>query len=210
MSDTSIHIPPVVFVVDDDANMRRATCALFESASLAVKPFDSGLSFLERYTHDAPGCIVMDVRLPDLSGLQVLERLRATLGYCPKTIFMSGYSDVATAVAAMKLGALDFLQKPFSPQYLLDLAQSAIAADRLEHTRRRDTRAAMESLVLLTERERHILRDLFHGKPNKRIAAEAQLSEKTVAAHRANILRKVGADSLIELIHILVACGWNT
>jgi two-component system response regulator FixJ len=195
--------PAKVLVVEDNLEAQKSICALLESAQLTVQTFSSGKEFLEAYNNQAASCMVLDIRLPDISGLQVLERLHGMSDYQPPTIMITAFGDVSTAVAAMKCKILDFLEKPFPPQRLLDLVQQAVEIHQVARERYEQRQTLQKAMVSLSDREQTILKYLISGKPNKQIATELSLSHKTIASHRANILKKLGADNLIEVIRLL-------
>jgi FixJ family two-component response regulator len=191
----------IVFVIDDDPSIRDTLEDLLQSVGLAVRVFGSPHEFLATERPDAPGCLVLDVRLPGQSGLDV-QRLLTASGIDLPIVFISGHGDVPMAVQAIKAGAIEFLTKPFRDQSLLDAIQAGIERDRI---RRReavvlaDLRTRLDSL---TEREREIMALVVIGRLNKQIAAALQVSEGTVKVHRGNIMRKMQAESLPELVRI--------
>jgi FixJ family two-component response regulator len=191
----------IVFVIDDDPSIRDTLEDLLQSVGLAVRVFGSPQEFLATERPDAPGCLVLDVRLPGQSGLDV-QRLLTASGIDLPIVFISGHGDVPMAVQAIKAGAIEFLTKPFRDQSLLDAIQAGIERDRI---RRReavvlaDLRTRLDSL---TEREREIMALVVIGRLNKQIAAALQVSEVTVKVHRGNIMRKMQAESLPELVRI--------
>ncbi len=189
----------VVFVVDDDEAICRSLGLLIEDIGLEVKAFTSAQHFLSAYDPAQPGCLVLDVRMSGMSGLELQSRLNE-LGITIPTIIMTGHGDVPMAVEAMKAGALDFVEKPFRDQVLLDSIQKAIALDqRIRDAKRR--RADLESRIdLLTERERQIMDLLILGKAGKVIAYELNISQKTVDFHRTNVLSKLGVNSVVDLV----------
>jgi FixJ family two-component response regulator len=197
---------PVVFVVDDDASMRGALENLIGSVGLDVQPFASPQEFLQSTRPDAPGCLVLDVRLPGMSGLAFQQEL-SRLGIALPVIFITGHADVPMSVRAMKAGALEFLTKPFQHQDLLDAIHAAIERDR---ARRRET-SVLDLLQVrygqLTEREREVMKHVVGGRPNKQIAAELKLSEVTVKVHRGQVMRKMRAKSLPELVRMADRLG---
>jgi two-component system response regulator FixJ len=195
---------PTVFLVDDDEQVRDWVRATVESVKLPIQTYKSARDFLDSYGPASPGCLVADMRLPGMSGLDLQEEL-AKRGVFLPTIMITGYADVGTAVKAMKAGALEFIEKPFSAQVFLDSVQRALERDR-EFRKRQAERAASEKrLAELTPRQRGILKLLVEGQPNKIIAARLGLSSKTVEAHRASIRRKTQASSLAELVQLVLA-----
>ncbi len=193
--------PPTVFVVDDDADVRKSLRWLLESVSLSVETFSTAHEFLEEFDPERPGCLVVDVRLPGLSGLELQERLAAAGATLP-TIVITGHGDVPMAVRAMKGGAIDFLEKPFSDQLLLDRVQQAIRLDGEVRRQRRRQGEVAARMGLLTPREREVLERVVQGKSNKVMAAELDISTKTVEAVRARLMRKMQADSVADLVRM--------
>ena len=186
---------PVVFVVDDDPALRDSIALLARAEGLAVRTFDSARSFLDAWDRAEPGCLIVDLRMPGLSGLDLQERLAGDPD-APPIIFLTGYGTVPAAVRALKAGAMDFLEKPFDPATLLARVRDALACDR---RRRSDARR----LAALTRREREVLEQVASGKPNKVIAAGLGISERTVEQHRAHGLRKIGLRSVAELVRLM-------
>lgn len=194
-------LPPVVYVIDDDPSMRAALEDLVRSVGLQVRAFPSPQEFLESKPADAPGCLVLDIRLPGMSGLSFQKEL-VKAGLPLPVIFITGHGDIPMSVRAMKAGAVDFLTKPFHDQDLLDAIHAAIERDR---GKRRETLLITElrkRYETLTERERHIMTFVVAGRPNKQIAAELDLSEMTVKVHRGQVMRKMKAGSLPELVRM--------
>ncbi len=197
MTDTD----PTVFVVDDDASVRRSLARLIRSIGLKVEVFSSARAFLNRNHYDGPGCMVLDVRMPGMSGIQFQEYL-TDAGYNIPIIFITGHGSISMSVKAMKAGAMDFLTKPFNDQDLLDAIHEAIK----EHTRIRREKAELAEIQqcaeALTLRERDVFVHLMTGMLNKQIAYELGISEKTVKVHRAQIMRKMQAESLADLVRM--------
>ena len=197
---------PVVFVVDDDASMRQALARLFQSVQLRVEVFASPQEFLQRGRPDMPSCLVLDVRLPGLSGLDFQAELMKADVRIP-IVFISGHGDIPMTVRAMKAGAVDFLPKPFRDQDLLDAVTAAIQRDQ----KRRELEHAVADLrahfSLLTQREREIMGLVASGLMSKQIAAQIGLSEITVKVHRSHIMRKMGARSVADLVRMAEALG---
>jgi FixJ family two-component response regulator len=194
-------VPAVVFVIDDDPSMRGALEDLVLSVGLQVRPFASPQDFLQSKLPDAPGCLVLDVRLPGMSGMSFQKEL-ARLGVGLPVIFITGHGDIPMSVRAMKAGAVEFLTKPFHDQDLLDAIHTAIERDR---ERRREAvlvAELRERYATLTERERQIMTLVVVGRANKQIAAELNLSEMTVKVHRGQVVRKMHAGSLPELVRM--------
>jgi FixJ family two-component response regulator len=200
-------IDPTVFVVDDDPAMRASLHWLIESVGLSVVTYNNAREFLEGYDPQRPGCLLLDVRMPDMSGLDLQAELVLRKIGLP-IVIITGYAEVPMALRAMKAGALDFIEKPFSDQALLECIRKAIAHDA--RTRRVDfQRNSISSrLNRLTVRERDVMERVIVGKSNKVIAAELKLSTKTVEAHRSHVMEKMQAESLAELIRLsLFASG---
>jgi FixJ family two-component response regulator len=197
---------PVVFVVDDDASMRRALESLLRSVGHEVRLFSSAPEFMQAERIDAPGCLVLDVRLPGMSGLAFQQELTRA-GVALPIIFITGHGDVPMSVRAMKAGAAEFLTKPFDDQVLLDAVHAALERDR---ERRRDD-ASLATLKAdydgLTERERQVMGYVAAGWMNKRIAAELALSVVTVKVHRGQVMRKMHAKSVAELVRMADRLG---
>jgi FixJ family two-component response regulator len=192
---------PIVFVIDDDASMRRSLESLLRSVGLDVSVFTSAPEFMQAARVDAPGCLVLDVRLPGMSGLAFQQELVKS-GISLPVIFVTGHGDVPMSVRAMKAGAVEFLTKPFDDQVLLDAVHAAIERDR---ARRRDA-AGIASLKRryddLTDRERQVMAHVVAGQVNKRIADELGLSVVTVKVHRGQVMRKMQARSVAELVRM--------
>lgn len=190
---------PTVFVVDDDHAVRDSLSAVMNSVDLGVETFESAQDFLAVYHADRVGCLVLDVRMPRMSGLDLMDRLREDGVELP-IIFITGHGDVPTAVRALKSGAIDFLEKPFSHQDLLDRIHEALRLDS-ENRRNRDEREVVESrMALLTPRERQVLDLIVGGRPNKVIAETLDISLKTVEHHRSRIMSKMGAQGAVDLV----------
>ncbi len=199
---------PVVFVVDDDPAMRDSLRWLLESVGLAVRTFATAREFLENYDPEVPGCLVLDVRMPGMSGLDLQQELLNS-GMSVPTIVVTGHAEVPLAVRAVKAGALDFIEKPFGDQLLLDRVRQGIELDRERRAARRRWEEAAGRVSQLTVREREVMELVVSGKANREIAAELGLSPKTVEVHRAHVMEKMRVDSLAELIHLalLVKAG---
>ena len=192
---------PIVSVVDDDEGVRGALRLLLKSVGLTPVTHPDALDFLANYDPEQPGCALVDVRMPGMSGLELQHELNLRGAIVP-VIFITGHGDVAMAVEAMQQGAFDFLQKPFRDQDLLDRVQRALERDRAtrEQLKRIDImRGRVESL---TPREREVFELVTHGKPNKVMGAELGVSQRTVEMHRARVMEKMGASSLAQLVRI--------
>jgi FixJ family two-component response regulator len=200
---------PLVFVIDDDASVRDAIADLLRSVGLAVESFGSTQEFLQSKRPDAPGCIVLDVRLPGPSGLEFQRTLSKSNIHLP-IIFISGHGDIAMSVRAMKSGAIEFLTKPLPEQELLDAVQTGIERDRARRQEAKVVAELRERFDSLTPREREVLALVVTGRRNKQIAAQAKLSEMTVKVHRSQIMRKMRAKSLVDLVRMADALGVST
>ena len=191
--------PPTAYVVDDDESIRTLWRWLMESNGIAVQTFASADGFIAAYQRGAPGCLVLDVRLPGMSGPELQDYLRREAIEIP-IVFISGHSDVPTAVNALKGGAVDFIQKPFNYREVLTVIENAFRRDAELRDRQALRGRIAERLATLTERERGVLQRVIEGKPNKVIAAELDISVKTVEAHRSRVMEKMSVDSVAELV----------
>jgi FixJ family two-component response regulator len=192
----------VVFVVDDDAAVRRAVVRLLSSAGHAAESFASAAEFLARPPHAGPGCLVLDLQLPGMDGLELQERLLAA-GQDLAIVFVTGHGDIPSSVRAMRGGAVDFLAKPFTDAALLDAVALAHERERASHRQRAEARELRRRFATLTRRERDVLELVVHGLLNKQIASRLGCAEKTVKAHRARARGKMGADSVPDLVRML-------
>jgi FixJ family two-component response regulator len=193
--------PPTVFIVDDDRGMRQAIQDLVESVGLHAESFANGQEFLNKGKHLGPSCLVLDVRLPQMSGLDFQNRLAETSMLIP-IIFITAHGDVPMSVKALKAGAVEFLTKPFRDQDLLDAIQQALQRDRAALEQQAEILNVHEHYKTLTTREREVMALVVSGLLNKQIAAEIGASEATVKIHRGNMMQKMQAGSLIELVRI--------
>ena len=197
---------PTVFIVDDDEALRESLKWLLQSVSLPARTFASAQEFLQAYDRDQSGCLVLDVRMPGMSGLELLDRLVAEKVGIP-VIILTAHADVPMAVRALKGGAADFLTKPFNSQELLDRIQVALERDRRHRASRTQVAALAERFSALTPREREVMRMVVYGRSNKEIAAQLGVSAKTVEAHRNKVMEKTRAQSVAELVRLAIATG---
>ncbi|MHC4444253.1 MAG: response regulator transcription factor [Planctomycetota bacterium] len=192
---------PTVFIVDDDEAVRKATTMLVRSAGLDVESYGSAREFLESYRPARPGCLVLDVRMPEMNGLELQEKL-ARDGLRIPVIIVTGHGDVPMAVRAVKKGALDFIEKPFDDQVLLQRIEHAIKLDADTRRKKSDQADIAARLAQLTPREREVMDLLVDGKSSKQIAYQFGLSRKTIDIHRTHIMLKLGIESLADLVRI--------
>jgi two-component system response regulator FixJ len=199
-------IDGVVHAIDDDEAARDSLRFLLESARLTVRTYDSAARFLNRLSNVESGCVITDVRMPDIDGIELLKRLRAASSAMP-VIVITGHGDIALAVEAMKLGALDFFEKPYDDEALLGAVRAALA--RHEDGARREAAKAevLKRLETLSARERQVLDGLVSGQPNKNIAFDLGISPRTVEIYRANVMTKMQAASLSELVRLALISG---
>jgi len=192
---------PTAYVVEDDESIRTLWKWLMESNGIAVRTFNTAPEFIAAYRPGAPGCLVLDLRLPGMSGLELQEHLKRNRVDIP-IVFVTAHGDVRTAVTAIKEGAVDFIEKPFNYQQALSIVEKAFKRDA-EHRARRARHASVAARIgLLTQRERAVLQRVIEGKQNKVIADELALSVKTVEFHRAKLMEKMGVDSVAELVQL--------
>jgi FixJ family two-component response regulator len=204
-SHKSVKGKPTIYIVDDDDGMRRALTALMTTVGYNAVPFARPAEFLAKYDPNQPGCLILDVRMPEMSGLEVQQQLNRTGSMLP-VILVTGHGDIPMAVQAMKDGAFDFLQKPFRDQELLDRINAALKQDsenRAAVDRHADLKKRAESL---TPREHEVMALVVDGRANKVIAIDLGLSERTVEIHRSNVMEKMGARSVAHLVkmHLLL------
>jgi FixJ family two-component response regulator len=195
--------PPTVYVVDDDQAVCNSLRMLLKSVGLTTQTMSSATEFLSVYQPGHPGCLVLDVRMPGMSGLELQQELNVRGATIP-VIFVTGHGDVPMAVEAMQHGAFDFLQKPFRDQELIDRIQRALARDASTHAALKEHERIRERLQSLTPREREVLTLMTEGKPNKVMAHELGVSQRTVEIHRARVMEKSGASSLAQLVRMVM------
>lgn len=197
---------PMVFLVDDDPAVRELFSLSLRLAGLNVADYPSARTFLEAYDPDQPGCLVLDVSLPDMSGLELQEALTAKQIHIP-IIFITGHGDIPMSVKAIKAGAVDFLQKPFKKEVLLERVLEALAVDAQSRQDDAERANVINRFVHLTPREQEVMALVVGGKSNKEIARQLAISHRTVETHRARIMEKMAANSLPELVAMAAACG---
>jgi FixJ family two-component response regulator len=200
---------PTVFVVDDDAPVRRALARLLHSAGYQTETFASAEGFLAQGRFDAPGCILLDVRMPGLNGLELQQALAAADRQLP-IVFITGHGDVPMSVRAMKAGAEDFLPKPFDDEELLKAVAQALNKSQREQNERTEVAEIRKRLSSLTPREREVLCHVVAGQLNKQIAADLSIAEKTIKVHRGRVMEKMGASSLAGLVAMTGRIGIHT
>ncbi len=198
-NDTCPEQAPTAYVVDDDESIRTLWRWLMESNGIAVKTFASAAEFIESYRNGGAGCLVLDLELPGMSGLELQEYLNCR-GIEIPIVFVTGHGDVPKAVSAIKGGAVDFIQKPFGYRDVLSIIRKAFARDAEIRVKRARQSIVAGRLAMLTEREREVLQRVIEGKPNKIIAADLDISMKTVEFHRAKVMEKLGVTSVAELV----------
>ena len=195
--------PATVFIVDDDEAVRGSMKLLLKTLGLATQAFASAQEFLATFDKGRAGCLVLDIRMPGMSGLELQEELNARGAMLP-IIFITGHGDVPMAVEAMQRGAMDFLQKPFRDQDLLDRITKALEKDRAGRDLLGNRERIGVRIATLTPREREVMALVTQGKANKVIAADLNLSQRTVEIHRAHVMEKMGANSLAHLVHMVI------
>ncbi|KAI5912559.1 response regulator transcription factor [Thauera sp. 2A1] len=203
MSDLPAAPDQLIYVVDDDDALRDSLVWMLESSGYTVQAFDSAESFLDVYADGMTGCIVLDVRMPGMSGLEMFDELCRRHCTLP-VIFITGHGDVPMAVSALKKGAVDFIEKPFSERDMLRLIEQCLAQERANRGKRMLEAETARRLEHLTQREREVLDLIIAGKLNKQIADVLGISIKTVEVHRARVMEKMGANSLAELVQNVV------
>jgi two-component system response regulator FixJ len=195
-----------VFMVDDDPGMRKSTAMLLEAAGLPYEAFESAPAFLAKYTPERRGCLILDLHMPGMHGMELIEQLRSRKVGLP-IIVASGTGTIPMAVKGMKLGLLDFLEKPVDPDALIDRVKAGLEMDQRQRTETAAVEAARERLSALTPRERQLLKLLVSGMANKQIAGEMGISVKTVENHRASLMQKTGALNAADLTRLSILGG---
>lgn len=192
-----------VYIVDDDEGVRDGFGMLMDSVDQPYQAFTSAIGFLEAYHHDMKGCLVLDIRMPRMSGLELQDKLQQ-MGSLLPIIFITGHGDIPMAVEAMRRGALDFVRKPFREQNLLDRINEALDIEAGRRKLQHDQRHLAERLASLSEREQKIFERVAAGEMNKSIAAELGISERTVEVHRAQVMAKLGVKTLAQLVRLMI------
>jgi two-component system, LuxR family, response regulator FixJ len=201
MASENAAAQPVVHIVDDDEGLRESLAFLLHSASLEVRSFESAKAFLDKLPQAMPGCVITDVRMPDMSGIELLRRLKELKISVP-VIVITGHGDIPLAVEAMKMGAADFFEKPFDDALLIASVRAALL-QREDQTKRGAERAEIEHCISsLSPREKDVLAGLIEGRANKQIAFDLGISPRTVEIYRANLMNKMQADSLSDLVRM--------
>ena len=200
------HIKPTVFIVDDDAAVLKGLSRLLRSAGLAVETFSSSQDFLNHYVPNTPGCLVLDVAMPGLNGLE-LQKALPTKGDVVPIVFLTGHGDIPMSVQAMKRGAVDFLTKPVNGDDLLQAVRAALEKDRVARLARAEVAEIQQCLATLTPREREVLEHVISGQLNKQTAVDLGIVEKTIKVHRARMMEKMKAHSVAELVRLAEKAG---
>jgi two-component system response regulator FixJ len=205
MASENVAVHPVVHIIDDDEGQRESLAFLLRSANLEVRSFESAKAFLDELLHAVPSCVITDVRMPDMSGIELLRRLKELKIGVP-VIVITGHGDIALAVEAMKMGAADFFEKPFDDDLLVASVRAALR-QREDQTKRGAERAEIEDRIFsLSPREKDVLAGLIEGRANKQIAFDLGISPRTVEIYRANLMNKMEANSLSDLVRMALIC----
>jgi two-component system response regulator FixJ len=197
---------PIIYLIDDDDAVRQSLEFLLKTAGIAVRGFDSAKAFLEVLPQVRSGCVITDVRMPEITGIELLQKVKAANPDLP-VIVITGHGDVSLAVEAMKIGAVDFLEKPFDDDLLLTAVRAALNRDSDAGKRKAELAGIHEKLAELSNRERQVLEGLVAGKANKAIAFDLDISPRTVEIYRANLMTKMSANSLSDLVRMAVVTG---
>jgi two-component system response regulator FixJ len=197
---------PVIYVIDDDDAVRQSLEFLLKTAGIAVRGFESAKAFLEVLPQVSSGCIITDVRMPEITGIELLQKVKSLKPHLP-VIVVTGHGDISLAVEAMKIGAVDFLEKPFDDALLLAAVRGALGREADAGERKAEIAGLHEKLRELSNRERQVLEGLVAGKPNKIIAFDLGISPRTVEIYRANLMTKMAANSLSDLVRMAIVTG---
>jgi two-component system response regulator FixJ len=197
---------PIIYVIDDDDAVRQSLEFLLKTAGITVRSFESGQAFLEVLPQIHSGCVITDVRMPEVTGIDVLRRVKEINADLP-VIVITGHGDISLAVEAMKIGAVDFLEKPFDDDLLLTAVRSALSTDADAGKRKAEIAEIHDKLAALSNRERQVLEGLVAGKANKTIAFDLGISPRTVEIYRANLMTKMAANSLSDLVRMAMMAG---
>jgi two-component system response regulator FixJ len=206
MASDPVCLVPTIFIIDDDASMRRALTYLLQSAGYKAETYSSAEEFLKRAYYDGVGCLILDVQMPGLSGMNLQDKLLRS-EYRMPIIFLTGHGRLSMGVQAMKKGAVDFLTKPCNDEELLEAVHNAIEKDRLARGNYEEMKEIRRRVELLTPRENEILRYVIAGMLNKQIAAKLGIAEPTVKIHRGRIMEKLCAESVADLVHLAGKAG---
>jgi len=198
-----------VFIVDDDDAVRDSLTALFEAAEFSVESYESGQAFLDAHGSDGRGCLLLDVNMPDMNGLELLQRLSSSDSENLDVIIITGHGDIPMAVQAIKAGAADFVEKPFDDRVIIDCVRQVLSQVSSARSSAGAIEADTARISALTPREREVLEQLVIGRPNKLIGYELGISPRTVEIHRARVMQKMEAKSLSHLVRIALAAGIN-
>jgi two-component system response regulator FixJ len=197
---------PLISIIDDDESMRKSLAFRLRAAGFRVATYDSALAFLDAPPHLGEGCVVTDIRMPQMDGMQLLRRIKSS-GQNLQIVVMTGHGDISLAVEAMKLGASDFIEKPFDDEALLTMIRAALNNAEASSQRDAESLEMVELIRSLTARERDVLEGLVAGRSNKDIGRDLDISPRTVEIYRANLMKKMRASSLSELIRIAIKAG---